>query len=295
MNATPSLISNLTSLTAITEEVAGSQTLIEVLTNPAWILGSLAILAMAYVIVWVMDLSLRILSERRGTSRHILAMLIPVLKILIYIIAVYLVFSPLLHLGLNELAVLSGLLGAGIGFGLKDLFADIVAGFVIIIEKPYQIGDKIELDNNYGEVVDIGLVQTIIVTPDDSRVAIPNYSVFTRSVSSANAGLAEMMVITDLFLSYTGDIAEAVLLLEETVITSRYVFVSGSRPVTILVENHPLYRRLIAKAYVNDLRNEFIFKTDITIRAWQAFEEAGFTPPVLAGYGYPLPKELISR
>ena len=98
-------------------------------------------------------------------------MVIPVFKIILYIGALYIIISPLFHLGLTEFAVFSGLVGAGIGLGLKDLFADIVAGFIIILEKPFQIGDKIQIGGDYGEVVDIGLIQTVIVTPGDSRVS----------------------------------------------------------------------------------------------------------------------------
>jgi small-conductance mechanosensitive channel len=206
-------------------------------------------------------------------------MIIPVLKILVYCIALFLIFSPLWELGIGEIAVLSGLFGAGLGLGLKDLFADIVAGFIIIVEKPYQIGDKIQIGDYYGEVTDIGLVQTILVTPGDSRVAVPNYSVLSNAVSSANAGTAEMMVITDLYISYHSDIDTAISIFTDAVTTSRYVYVSDTRAYTILVENHPFYRKLIAKAYVNDLRYEFVFKSDITKRAWDAFEKAGIKPP----------------
>ncbi len=292
-NATE-IVSNLTNITALTPELS-SQTphLIDIIFNPFWIIQSLFILILASIIVWILDLGLKILSEQLGTKRHILAMVIPVLKILLYFGALYLILSPLLHLGIAEFAVLSGLMGAGIGFGLKDLVADIVAGFIIIIEKPYQIGDKIQIGSDYGEVVDIGLIQTVIITPGDSRVSIPNYSAISNSVSSANSGASEMMVITDLYISYDSDIQEATRLLSEAVITSRYVYVSETRPYTILVENLPLFRKITAKAYVNDLRHEFIFKTDITKRAWETYQKSGIKPPEISAGGYCISSSLL--
>lgn len=284
-NATE-IITNLTNISAITAEVNKPEHLLGTILDPFWIISSLLIIAITYGIVWILDFTIRFLSEQLGTKRHILAMVIPVFKIIVYVIALILILSPLWELGIGELAVLSGLLGAGLGLGLKDLFADIVAGFVIIIEKPYQIGDKIRIGDIYGEVKDIGLVQTIVTTPGDDRVAIPNYSVLSNAVSSANAGNAEMMVITELYISYRADISEAVRLLTEAVTTSRYVYVSPSRPYTILIENHPYYRKLIAKAYVNDLRHEFIFRSDITRQAWDAFQEAGITPPDILPPGF---------
>lgn len=293
-NATE-IVSNLTNFTALAPDLPlETPHLIDVIFNPFWIIQSLFILVFASIIVWVLDLGLKILSEQLGTRRHILAMVIPVLKIILYFGAFYLIISPLLHLGIAEFAVLSGLMGAGIGFGLKDLVADIVAGFIIIIEKPYQIGDKIQIGSDYGEVMDIGLIQTVIITPGDSRVSIPNYSAISNSVSSANSGASEMMVITDLYISYESDIQDAIRLLSEAVITSRYVYVSDSRPYTILVENFPLFRKITAKAYVNDLRHEFIFKTDITKQAWEAYRKSGIKPPEISAGGFNISPSLLT-
>lgn len=291
-NATE-IVSNLTNITALTPDITQTLHLTDIIFNPLWIIQGIFILIITYIIVWGLDVGLKILSEQLGTKRHILAMIIPVIKIILYIGALYLIISPLLHLGFAEFAVLSGLIGAGIGFGLKDLVADIVAGFIIIIEKPYQIGDKIQIGNDYGEVVDIGLIQTIIITPGDSRVSIPNYTAITNSVSSANSGASEMMVITDLYISYDSDVDEAIRLLSETVITSRYVYVSDSRPYTILIENLPLFRKITVKTYVNDLRHEFIFKSEITKRAWEAYQKAGIRPPDIIHSGHPIPLSLF--
>ncbi len=293
MDPVGTIISNLTNMSLQTVQMANQDSLITILLDPYWIMESLVILVIAYVLVRGIDLGLRVFSEQLGTNRHFLAMFIPIVKTAVYLITLYLIFSPFFTLGIAELSVLFGLLGAGLGFGLKDLFADLIAGIIIILQKPYQIGDMITMDNMYGEVMDIGLIQTIIITPSDNRVAIPNYLVITQSVSSANAGSAEMMVVTELFVSYDSNIREAIRLLHETVITSRYVYLSPSRPCTILVENHPLFRKIIAKAYVNDLRNEFVFKTNITVRAWEAFQEAGILPPDISRSGGVLPDSLV--
>jgi len=287
------ILQNITNLSHLAQEGTPSGHLLKTIGQPSWVISSIIFLIIGYLIVFGLDFFLRILSEKLGTKRHILAMVIPVLKIFVYICVVYIILSPLFELGFTELAVFSGLIGAGLGFGLKDLVENIIAGFVIIIEKPYQIGDKIAINEHYGEVIDIGLIQTVIVTPGDSRVTIPNYVTVVNAVSSSNSGSAEMMVVTDLFLSYDADIDEAVRLLTEAVITSRYVYISEKRPYIILVENYPLYRKIIAKAYVNDLRHEFTFKTDITRRTWESYQNAGIKPPDIIRNGYPIPYDRL--
>jgi small-conductance mechanosensitive channel len=283
------IVQNITNLSNIAPEGTLSGHMLKTIIDPSWLISSIVILIIGFLVVFGLDSFLRILSEQLGTKRHILSMIIPVIKIFVYVCVTYLILSPLFELGFTELAVFSGLIGAGLGFGLKDIVENIVAGFVIIIEKPYQIGDKIAINEHYGEVIDIGLIQTVVITPGDSRVTIPNYLTVVNAVSSSNSGSVEMMVVTDLYLSYEADIDEAVRLLSEAVITSRYVYISESRPYIILVENYPLYRKIIAKAYVNDLRHEFTFKTDITKRTWESYQQAGIKPPDIIRSGYPVP------
>ena len=99
----------------------------------------------AYLIVKVAVFLLRRISEKAGRYRIAVTMVIPLLKIIVYVSAVYFVLKTIFDPGLTELALFSGLFGAAIGFGLKDIFADIIGGIVIAFERPYQIGDKIEV------------------------------------------------------------------------------------------------------------------------------------------------------
>jgi hypothetical protein len=159
----------------------------------------------------------------------------------------------------------------------SHLFADIIGGIVITFEKHYQVGDKIKIGDYYGEVSDIGIRATKLVTPDDNLVSAPNYLIFTQAVASANAGAPEMMVVIDLFLD--SDAVLAMKLLKESVATSKYVYISKKRPFTVLLKDYPFYRRLRAKAYVNDLRYEFEFESEVTRRAWIEFSKNGIKAP----------------
>ena len=237
------------------------------------------ILVAAYLIVKVADFLLRKISEKAGRYRITVTMVIPLLKIVVYVTAVYFIVKTIFDPGLTELALFSGLFGAAIGFGLKDIFADIVGGIVIAFERPYQIGDKIEVSGTYGEVTDIGLRATRVVTPDDSVVSIPNYAIFQEPTASQNAGKTEMMVIIDIFIDPRSDAGEAMNILKDALITSKYVYISPKRPYTVLLKDYPFYRRIRGKAYVNDLRSEFEFRSEVTRRAWAELSRQGILPP----------------
>jgi len=247
--------------------------------DPGMALEILYILVLAFILVKVETFVFRKISEIAGTRRIAPTMLIPLLKIAIYAIAAYFIIAAVLQPSLSQLVAFSGLFGAALGFGLKDIFADIIGGIVIAFERPYRIGDKISVMGTYGEVQDIGLRATRIVTPDDSLVSIPNFSVFNEATASANAGKTEMMVVIDLFVDSESDAVAAMDILRDAVVTSKYVYISSSCPYTILLEDFPFYKRIRAKAYVNDLRSEFEFCSEVTRRAWIAMQREGIRPP----------------
>ena len=237
------------------------------------------ILVGAYLIVKVTDFLLRRISEKAGRYRITVTMVIPLMKIIVYVSAVYFIVITIFDPGLTELALFSGLFGAAIGFGLKDIFADIVGGIVIAFERPYQIGDKIEVSGTYGEVTDIGLRATRVVTPDDSVVSIPNYAIFQEATASQNAGKTEMMVTINIYIDPRSDVDLAMDIVKDALVTSKYVYVSSTRPYTVLLEDFPFYRRGRAKGYVNDLRSEFEFRSEVTRRAWKELARQGISPP----------------
>ncbi len=70
----------------------------------------------------------------------------------------------------------------------------------------------------------------------------------------------------------------------QSLVTSRYVYVSDDRPYTVLVEERPLFRLLRGKAYVGDIRNEFLFKSDMTRRVAYEFREADIETPTYGGF-----------
>jgi small-conductance mechanosensitive channel len=243
------------------------------------ILRSILIILLAYLLARAIAYFLTLISERAAEYRITVKMVIPLLKFSIYGIALYYVLRAVLSLSSTQLVAFSGLLGAAIGFGLKDLFADVIGGLFLVFEKPYQIGDKVKIGGYYGEVSDIGIRATRLITPDDNLVSVPNSLMFTQAVASANAGSPEMMVVIDLFIDSESEAEVALEILQEAVITSRYVYISKKRPFTVLLDDFPFYRRVRAKAYVYDLRYEFEFKSEVTRRAWKELTSRGIKAP----------------
>jgi small conductance mechanosensitive channel len=83
------------------------------------------------------------------------------------------------------LASLFGTLGVGgivIGFALRDIFRNPLAGILILFTRPFRIGDQIVSNDYEGEVVDILVRATLVRTYDNRLVVIPSGELYTKRV-----------------------------------------------------------------------------------------------------------------
>lgn len=77
-------------------------------------------------------------------------------------------------INLSSLGVLAGALGVGIGFGLQNITNNFISGIIILFEKPIKVGDRIEVGDVQGDVINIALRATEIRTNDNISIIVPN-------------------------------------------------------------------------------------------------------------------------
>jgi potassium efflux system protein len=75
---------------------------------------------------------------------------------------------------MDKLTVVLGAFGVGIGLGMQNIINNFVSGIILIFEKPFRIGDYIELADKKGKVQDIGIRSSRMLTAQGSDVIIPN-------------------------------------------------------------------------------------------------------------------------
>lgn len=97
--------------------------------------------------------------------------------ILSYLIWTFSILICLKLIGLDLGVILAGsaALMVGIGFGLQNIFSDLVAGFVILFEGTVELNDVVEVDGTIGRVTKIKLRQTTLVTQNDYSILVPNH------------------------------------------------------------------------------------------------------------------------
>ncbi|MFV1873929.1 MAG: mechanosensitive ion channel family protein [Oleiphilus sp.] len=192
-----------------------------------------------------------------------------------YFVGTYWIITGIIQPPKEMVLALGGSAAVAIGIALKDVVASIIAGVILLFDRPFQVGDRVNFNDTYGEIVSIGLRSVRLNTLDDNLVTIPNSRFITEMVSSGNAGALDMMVVCDFHLALDADIELAQSLIHEVVVTSRFAYLK--KPVNFVLSEVVIAERLAlqlkVKAYVIDVHYEKAFQSDIVKRTAKLFIE----------------------
>lgn len=206
------------------------------------------------------------ISEKSTSYRLFVKRLVPIIRIVIWSFSLYIIIAGIIDPPFETVLTVTASIGIAVGFASQDILKNVFGGFIIILDRPFQVGDKVEVGDHYGEVQQIGLRSCRVVTPDDSVVTIPNGELMNKSVSNANSGALDCMVVAEIYLPADIDLTLVKRIAYKAAISSRYVFLK--KPVSIATKNEIYEKNFVVKlrvkAYVLDIRYEFPFQSDMT-------------------------------
>lgn len=244
------------------------------------IISSLIVLFGTYFFTRILSFLLGALAEKRSSYRLILKRVVPFLNVSIWSIALFVVIAGIISPPFETILTVGASVGIAVGFAAQDILKNIFGGFIIIMDRPFQVGDKIEVDGFYGEVTEIGLRSTRIVTPDDSLVSLPNADLVSNAVSNSNSGALDCQVVASIFLPASVNVEKVKEIAYRAAVTSRYVYLK--KPIVVMSENKVFEQNYVVqfkvKAYVLDIRYEFLLKSDITELILGELNRKGLVP-----------------
>ncbi len=116
---------------------------------------------------------------------------------------------------LDSITVILGALGVGIGFGLQNIINNIVSGMIILFERPIQVGDRVEVNEIEGNVVEVSLRSTVVKTNDNVNIIVPNSEFISKNVINWSHGDSKVRRRIQVGVSYQEDPEEIRKLLLE--------------------------------------------------------------------------------
>jgi small-conductance mechanosensitive channel len=175
---------------------------------PRFVLA-LVLVGVFYLVAKGVRAAIRRNAQRRGEHRTLELAIgrlaqagIVVIGVLIAVTAAFPSFTP------ANLVSTLGIGGVAIGFAFKDIFQNFLAGLLILVTRPFRVGDQIRYKDYEGTVEDIQTRATYIKSYDGRRVIIPNGELYTNSVT-VNTAFPERRWQYDIGIGYGDDIERA--------------------------------------------------------------------------------------
>jgi small-conductance mechanosensitive channel len=140
----------------------------------------------------------------------------------ILILGVYIGLQTI-NIPLGALVGLFAVIGVGIGFGLQNLASNFTSGFILLLERPVKVGDRLEMDGVWGDVQQINLRTTVIRTPDDISIIVPNSKLLDEYVINYSYGNPRIRLHIPVGIAYGSDVEAAVGLMRQAAEEHAYV------------------------------------------------------------------------
>ncbi|MDJ0582190.1 mechanosensitive ion channel domain-containing protein [Crocosphaera sp.] len=150
-----------------------------------------------------------------------------------------------------------------------DLITAFIGGLafktVVAFKQPFQIGDRITVQDVSGKVIKFNTFFLVLQTLDHDRISIPTHTLWTEIVSSANAGNLSSLCVMNFYLASFVN-AEQRQKAEDAIwdAIQASVYYDSSKPMQIYLIQTPEAIQLTAKAYVACTYNEPLFVSDVT-------------------------------
>lgn len=189
-------------------------------------------------------------------------------------------------MGISIAPLLAGasVLGIGISFAAKDTLSNLIAGVLLTVDRPFEVGDRIEiwgapkLQANWGDVVEIGLRATTIRTTDNIMVIIPNNEIMRRDIINYTSSGASIRLRIPIGIAYDASVEEAKKLCLQAADECKYVK-NDPVPVCILRSFGSSSVDLQLRVWLLDARQRRDADDWLTERVKALFDEAGVEIP----------------
>jgi small-conductance mechanosensitive channel len=200
------------------------------------------------------------------------------LKIVLISLAVIIAVNAV-GIDLTGLAVLGGLLGVGIGFGLQKIVSNLISGVILLVDKSIKPGDIISVGGTYGWVTALGGRYVSVVTRDGVEHLIPNETLISEPVENWTHTQRRTRLKVDLIVHHDSDLRQIIALCEDAARACERVL-PEPEPKCLFIEFGDSALKLQLRFWIGDAQNGVQnVKSDVLLQIWDRFKEHGVRVP----------------
>ncbi len=182
------------------------------------------------------------------------------------------------QLGINTMSFLTvlGALGLAVGLALKDSLSNIAAGIMIILFRPFRIGDAVTIAGVTGSVQQIGLFNTVLHTPDNQKIIVPNSKILGDIITNITANETRRIDLV-VGISYEDDIDKAKAILWELTAKDQRIL-KDPAPTIAVAELADSSVNLVFRPWVKT-SDYWAVRFDLTEQIKKTFDAEGVSIP----------------
>lgn len=191
----------------------------------------------------------------------------------------FLVLLSMLGFGINQITILGGALGVGIGFGLQAIVNNFVSGLILLFERPIKVGDILEVGpQQIGEVKELGLRATTVQTFDNAEIVIPNSQLVTGSVTNWTLAEKKVRVRVPVGVAYGTDISKVLEILL-TCANEHPAVLSTPKPAALFLAFGSSSLDFELRAWISDINHRMDTHSELNQQIEAEFDLAGIQIP----------------
>ncbi|PSQ29951.1 mechanosensitive ion channel family protein [Halobacteriales archaeon SW_6_65_46] len=234
--------------------------------------------SVTYTATQVVKRFIRVGESRDAITSHQREVLHHLVQIVLFLPAI--LFSLTLYgVAAQNLILSASALGVVLGLAARQTLGAVLAGFILLFSRPFEVGDWVEIDENEGVVTDISIVNTRIQTFDDEMVMIPNDRITDSAVTNRSRN-ERLRLQADVGVDYDTDVSEARAVATETM-DGIEMIMDGPEPETVITEFGDSAVTLNLRFWIADptIQKKWAAHNAVIGAVKEAFAEHGITIP----------------
>ena len=210
-----------------------------------------------------------------GASELLKDFIVNIIRKLIFIVGLVVALS-MLEINIGPFLATIGAAGFIIAFALQGTLSNFAAGIMILIYRPYDIGDLIDVGGTFGKVDAMTIVSTTLMTVDNKKVVVPNNKIWGDTITNVT-GTDKRRVDMVFGIGYSDDIAKAQKILEEILVKHAAVL-KDPKPVVKVHELADSSVNFVVRPWA-ETDNYWDVYWDITRTVKERFDAEGVSIP----------------
>lgn len=197
----------------------------------------------------------------------------------VFMVVAFMIVTDHFKLPFGKIWAAAGIGSLAVALAAQDTFANMISGIIILVDRPFLVGDRIELaDGTYGDVIDIGLRSTKIMSFDNTIYILPNSDLSAQRITNHTYPDFKIKVSHTIGVAYGSDMVHVKTILND-ILRNHQLVLNEPEWGIWFTEFADSSLNILVKYWISDYRNKFTVMDEINMEINRRFEAENIEIP----------------